>query len=673
MPIPVVESCKKRKRRPKFYNFHTFGDPGCPLRPTGPFRDNIRLFLRDCTQPEDYDVEGMPVSCTLLLLQSNNFVVPLYTIEEDAHLSFQPFCDHCRCTGWSGNFVSKRKYHLIIPPDSHWNKRLEHDAFDHQTHLLHGLVHCNGFGHLLCINGIEGDSKYISGREIMDLWDRICNNLRARKITVQDVSKKRSMDLRLLYGVAYGHSWFGKWGYKFCRGSFGVTEHNYNRAIEILSSLDVDEIIQNFHDSVQFKDIKQIIRYYRGFSETQLISLGDLLRFMLTIKSCPYAVKKQSKISCASKSSISFPTQKRHLMKDKSIRYRNFSSLATTLDSRWPIRRLEYAAEVIVDTLRSKKTGTLIQEGMSRQEVRDSARLHIGDTGLLDYVLKSMNNVIVGSHVVRRAVNPKTRVLEYSLHDLGDGSRPIKASEHEPEILKAPALAKGPGAGVDVYNDIVYLYTNLLLNYPQSELVESAIQVILDSKHFVKEWPFKDDDDELFRFICHVSPTLQLSGLEYRPHKDLPPGEIVVLPLSATVLELKQATEYALKDTYCIFGNFEVTEIENMEELEEGELLFGAVESGVEICVRGHGTDINTPLMYEGGPDSWKVRCECGAKDDDGERMVACDICEVWQHTRCNFIADSETVPPLFVCRRCCNSLVPSTNELEVEYDQNAV
>lgn len=62
-----------------------------------------------------------------------------------------------------------------------------------------------------------------------------------RKITVEDLPKKRSMDLRLLHGVAYGHSWFGRWGYRFCQGSFGVTEHNYERALEILSSLQQPE------------------------------------------------------------------------------------------------------------------------------------------------------------------------------------------------------------------------------------------------------------------------------------------------------------------------------------------------------------------------------------------------------------------------------------------------
>lgn len=29
------------------------------------------------------------------------------------------------------------------------------------------------------------------------------------------------------------------------------------------------------------------------------------------------------------------------------------------------------------------------------------------------------------------------------------------------------------------------------------------------------------------------------------------------------------------------------------------------------------------------------VLCTCGVKDDDGERMIACDICQTWMHTRC--------------------------------------
>ena len=65
------------------------------------------------------------------------------------------------------------------------------------------------------------------------------------------MSKKRSMDLRLLHGVAYGHSWFGRWGYRFCSRTWSDREHNYNKAIEILTSLELDKIIQDFSNTDQ--------------------------------------------------------------------------------------------------------------------------------------------------------------------------------------------------------------------------------------------------------------------------------------------------------------------------------------------------------------------------------------------------------------------------------------
>lgn len=47
---------------------------------------------------------------------------------------------------------------------------------------MHGLIHSNGFGHLISLNGIEGGSKFLCGREVMD---RISTNFRARKITLE--------------------------------------------------------------------------------------------------------------------------------------------------------------------------------------------------------------------------------------------------------------------------------------------------------------------------------------------------------------------------------------------------------------------------------------------------------------------------------------------------------
>jgi hypothetical protein len=83
--------------------------------------------------------------------------------------------------GWGHHFVSKTNYHLIIPEADHeWTMPLVDDFLDLQTHLFHGLIHCNGFGHLLSIEGTAGGSKYLDDKELMDLWDRICTNLRTR-------------------------------------------------------------------------------------------------------------------------------------------------------------------------------------------------------------------------------------------------------------------------------------------------------------------------------------------------------------------------------------------------------------------------------------------------------------------------------------------------------------
>lgn len=477
------------------------------------------------------------------------------------------------------------------------------------------------------------------------------------KVTVEDVSKKKSMDLRLLHGVAYGHSWFGRWGYKFFHGSFGVREQNYNRAIEILSSLELDNIIQDFCGTDLCREMKQIFHHYRDMSETLLLTLKDLLRFMLTVKSCASAQKKT--IMTTTKPSKRMTLRIKSVVKDKSVNYKRFSAVVAKMDSRWSARRLESAAEVIVNALQEQKAENLGRGGgMSRQKLRDAARMHIGDTGLLDYVLKSMNNVIVGSHIVHRAVNPATRLLEYTIHDLCDGAG---ISEPGPEISDEPLPPLALETGSDVYSEVVYLYMNVLLNYPESELVALATQAVLDSKHFVKEWPFRDEDDQFLRFKCQVMPSFVDSETDLTAK--LPPGELVMIPLHSTVLELKEAAESALRDTYCIMENLGVTDVGNMQKLDDGELLFGAVESGSQVWIQGYGIDSDSKLRYEGGNDKWMVKCECGAQDDDGERMVACDICEVWQHTRCLGIEDSGTVPPLFVCPRCCSSFAPSRTE----------
>ncbi|XVE95615.1 hypothetical protein REPUB_Repub02eG0113600 [Reevesia pubescens] len=608
MSIPILETSKKRKRRPKLFGFNSFGEAGCPINPTGAFRDNIRVFLKQCGEPEDYSVKGMHIWCTLLV-HDKSCVVPLYTIEEDVNHSLNPFCDHCRCTGWSNHFVSKRKYHMVIPNDQDWNKPLKDSKLNIHSHLLHGLIHCNGVGHLLCINGIEGGSKSLSGREIMDLWDRICEILRARKISVEDLSKKHSMDLRLLHGVAYGHTWFGRWGYKFCCGSYGVSEKKYDRAIEILSYHELDKIIQDFSDREKCRQIKCMVQHYRDLSESQLVTIRDLFKFMLTFKSLSIVQKKLGTATTApsvsaQKNSMRILFQKKATSREKYTRCKRFTSVIAHMDNRWPAKRLEFAAEVIVDALKEHKS-EFRHGGMTRQDLRDAARMHIGDT--------------------------------------------------------VP--------GTDVYNDVMYLYNNIMLNYPESELLVLATQAVLDSKHFVKDRSFRDEDDQLLRFFCQVMPSL--FDAETIVTEKSPAGELVIVPLYATVLDLKQVVEEALRDTYCIMDKLVVTEIDGLGEMEDTDVLFGTLESGAEILVRGSGVDLDSNLRHEGGADNWIVRCECGAQDDDGERMVACDVCEVWQHTRCCGIDDCEALLPLFVGPGCCTSLGPPMSGSPLAYQNS--
>ena len=45
---------------------------------------------------------------------------------------------------------------------------------------------------------------------------------------------KSGLHLHVIHAVAYSHSWYGRWGYKFERGSYGNDQDDYNEALEAL-------------------------------------------------------------------------------------------------------------------------------------------------------------------------------------------------------------------------------------------------------------------------------------------------------------------------------------------------------------------------------------------------------------------------------------------------------
>lgn len=89
--------------------------------------------------------------------------------------------------------ICNKKYHFVLPSketmmaasscSNNSNPRLSLSLslrlVELEGHILHGVFHSNGFGHLLSLNGLEMGST-LPGYLVMDFWDRLCNALKAR-------------------------------------------------------------------------------------------------------------------------------------------------------------------------------------------------------------------------------------------------------------------------------------------------------------------------------------------------------------------------------------------------------------------------------------------------------------------------------------------------------------
>lgn len=147
--------------------------------------------------------------------------------------------------------------------------------------MLHGVIHANGYGHLLRVNGREGGSKYLSGTDIMGFWDRLCKMLQVRKVTVMDMSKKHGMDYRLLHAVCTGHPWYGEWGYEFGAGSFSITSDAYKKAVDMLSNIPLSIIFS--HSRSPHTSLHDTISFYWSLSDCKIETIRDLFVYLTTL------------------------------------------------------------------------------------------------------------------------------------------------------------------------------------------------------------------------------------------------------------------------------------------------------------------------------------------------------------------------------------------------------
>ncbi|XP_071928005.1 PHD finger protein MALE STERILITY 1-like [Coffea arabica] len=638
--------CKKRKRGEGVLKFKGFCDQGYPVEFNGSFQENVRALL-EIGQMETGLCDPMPIWSFQLEVHRHPLLhVFLFVVEEPIELSLTRGCKHCQYIGWGDHLICNKKYHFLLPSKDTVSACLSYEGssaginvtasnsiasksnlIDLQGHTMHGVFHSNGFGHLLCINGEETGSD-LAGFQIMDFWDRLCTGLRAREVSLRDLSQKQGMDLRLLHSMAYGKPWFGQWGYKFGRGSFGVTEPMYRSAIEALQNTPLGLFAH--HLGNETNEILTILSRYQMLSGHILVTLGDMFHFMLELK---------SKLPKESNTESSHP------------------GMLVDTSCRWSAKRIEMAIRVIIEALQRAEF-----RWISRQEVRDAARAYIGDTGLLDFVLKSLGNHIVGKYLVRRCLNPVTKVLEYCLEDI---SHAFPRRDGYSRLISTPDSKLKPRYKItwaQLMKDLLRLYKLILKeNNAMSSTgilasIPIASRIILDTKLFIKDYS-EESTSILDKSVLHCSIVLTSNTDRGSTNKAMiTPYEFFMLRNTTTFDELKLEVERKFRDLYWGMRNFVAESLANLD-AKGSDLVFKLIKAGTKIVfegkISGESADICCMMFESFESNALVVDCICGTKIDDGERMVSCDICEVRQHTRCVHVSNIEEIPTIFLCNSC--------------------
>lgn len=287
------------------------------------FRYNVIDFLKQYGR--QVCVPGLKgVSAWLVDLCWQDGPVLLHVYEERVSENMIPVCDQCRNIGWQNHPVSNKRYHFILPNEvtledysqlpaiveaysrgrpgaaaeftaKVLQNRLDSSPaaafttpasiFDSTSHYLHGVIHLNGFGHLLRMNGRDGGCTKLTGKQLMTLWDALCTLLGAREVSVEDVSNKNGMLLRVLHAAAYRSSWYGKWGYSFGRAAFGIDAVSYKHSIDAVHKAPLLALLGDYEDVDPI--VFSIVRNYSRRGGKTLVSLGQLLQTMLSLIARP--------------------------------------------------------------------------------------------------------------------------------------------------------------------------------------------------------------------------------------------------------------------------------------------------------------------------------------------------------------------------------------------------
>ncbi|XP_027333042.1 PHD finger protein At1g33420-like [Abrus precatorius] len=573
-------------------------------------------------------------------------------VEEEVTRSRSPvYCDQCRVVGWSGHPVCRKRYHFIIRADSsnasepyqrscskcanliqfseprcNWCDSaitvddIEDWVYDN-THLLHGVVHSNGYGHLLTLNGREGGSKFLSGSDIMGFWDRLCGALSVRKVSVMDLSKKFGLEYRLLHAITEGYSWYGNWGYEFGAGSYALTQDVYRKAVNALSTMPLSSFL--FLGRGPRTRLQCVISLYQSLADTGLVTIKDLFSFMLAlIHKCRNPLTK---------------TSEQH----------EDTSTANVLCP-WASNDVEDVQQTFIKVLLA--SGAYSEDKWVSWRFLKGSVCKGAASELLDYSLKHFRGKSASNGmVVQSRCNPVSNAVEFRLDQLSSvqsGFGAISSYPSEEQVI----------------SDLRFLFYSII--HPdkmasngrwivKKSVVDSA-RKLLDCKQFMKDYKPEKVAAELppaIRLWCSVE-------LSDQPKDDpSPPPELIILPLNATLSDLMSEVTSVFQEVYVMYKRFQAEKLLEFGSVSDSYTLkFLLGTSGfVQIQGKCPAKHRLNRFRMERGTEAWKVDCPCGANDDDGERMLACDTCGVWQHTRCAGIDNSDSIPSKFVCLRCLN------------------
>ncbi|KAM7253145.1 hypothetical protein ACFE04_025763 [Oxalis oulophora] len=500
----------------------------------------------------------------------------------NGYQSYSQSCPRCGCQLLSSDYRCRHCNIGITTDDlDDWIS----SQFEDNTHLLHGVVHSNGHGHLLTVNGREGGSRLLSGYDIMNFWDRLCTTLSVRKVTVMDMSKKRGMEYRLLHAITKGHSWYGNWGYELKSGSYAITQDEYRRSVDILSSIPLSSLFQGRgHRS----SVEDAVSYYQFLSETELRTTKDLFSFMLKLI---------------------------HQTKQKSTKRSKCELGSSNKLCAWTTAEIECIQQGMIKVLSASGA-----RWVSRRALK-GAMCQAGSPELLDYCLKHLGGRLVADRVMVQAKsNPNLSDIEFRL-ELLQFNVEVSVGTNYPSVER-------------VKTDLKFLYDHLvhpetMANYKPQALRERAMDSatkLLDCKQLMKD--YKLDQETIYNPIA-IHLWCQVELADQNEDDPVPPPELIVLPLDATVADLKILAANTFQDVYAMFQRFEVEKLLEYGSVDNSIGLKLLVGSFGWIQIRGRCPSKQGLIRFcmERGTEEWTVDCICGARDDDGERMLACDRC----------------------------------------------